>query len=98
MAVVRKARTLETRIGYRFKDRTLLDRALTHSSARTVKTATSDNERLEFLGDRVLGLAVAEQLNDAFPDASEGELERSLRLLQSLDPSGWDFQASSTLL
>jgi ribonuclease-3 len=51
--------------------------ALTHSSARSGgKKPNEDNERLEFLGDRVLGLAVAELLSDRFPKATEGELAR----------------------
>ncbi|MFZ1774175.1 MAG: ribonuclease III [Rhizobiaceae bacterium] len=63
--------------GHRFADIDRLKRALTHSSARKA-SAGSDYERLEFLGDRVLGLLVAEMLFARFPDATEGEL--SLRL------------------
>jgi ribonuclease-3 len=59
------------RIGYAFKDIRLLETALTHSSA--VKAA-SNNQRLEFLGDRVLGLMVADMLFEKFPDAPEGEI------------------------
>ncbi len=69
------AEAAEQRIGVAFRDPTLLERALTHSSARA---DAGDYQRLEFLGDRVLGLAVAEMLYESFPDASEGEL--SLRL------------------
>lgn len=76
MATARKSRALETRLGYKFEDRDLLERALTHSSARSMKTGVADNERLEFLGDRVLGLAVAELLSEAFAVASEGELAK----------------------
>ena len=65
------AEALRERIGYRFRDHQLLQTALTHSSA--VK-ATSNNERLEFLGDRVLGLVVAEMLFRIFPDSREGDL------------------------
>ena len=54
----------------------MLERALTHASVRGGKTERSDNERLEFIGDRVLGLAIAEILNQQYPDASEGELAR----------------------
>ena len=54
----------------------MLERALTHASVRGGKTERSDNERLEFIGDRVLGLAIAEILNKQYPDASEGELAR----------------------
>lgn len=68
---------LAARIGHDFSDPALLKLALTHSSARaTTRPDDDDNERLEFLGDRVLGLAVAELLTDAFPKASEGELAR----------------------
>lgn len=63
-------------IGYEFRDRALLELALTHASARPSLKPNEDNERLEFLGDRVLGLGVAELLIDSFPEASEGELAR----------------------
>ena len=66
---------LEDRIGYRFTDRDLLARALTHVSSAT---GWKSYQRLEFLGDRVLGLAVAELLYRAFPKAPEGELSRRL--------------------
>ena len=72
----RKFKELETKLGYRFKDPALLERALTHASVRGGKVARFDNERLEFIGDRVLGLAIAEALNGQYPDASEGELAR----------------------
>ena len=67
---------LERRIGYRFTDRGLLTRALTHASAVAGRRTPSMDtyERLEFLGDRVLGLVVAEMLLEAFPTASEGEI------------------------
>lgn len=67
---------LSERIGYDFKDLSLLKLALTHASARPALKPTEDNERLEFLGDRVLGLAVAELLIMTFPEATEGELAR----------------------
>ncbi|KRD56722.1 ribonuclease III [Ensifer sp. Root278] len=69
---------LETVIGYQFAEKERLDRALTHSSARSAKG--SNYQRLEFLGDRVLGLCVAELLFQTFRDANEGEL--SVRLNQ----------------
>ncbi|WP_414462138.1 ribonuclease III [Hyphomicrobium sp. DY-1] len=72
----RKFKELETKLGYKFKDPGLLERALTHASVRGGKVARSDNERLEFIGDRVLGLAIAEALNKQYPDANEGELAR----------------------
>lgn len=62
--------------GHAFKDRSLVDGALTHASARGASRI--DYQRLEFLGDRVLGLVVADMLYATFPDAPEGEL--SLRL------------------
>ncbi len=62
----------ETRLGHRFADPQLLVTAVTHAS---LSSATrSDNERLEFLGDRVLGLVMAEALLDADAGASEGQL------------------------
>lgn len=76
----RKHADLEKRLGYRFKDTELATRALTHSSTRG-KGARSDNERLEFLGDRVLGLAMARALLDAYPDDAEGELARRFNQL-----------------
>lgn len=79
MAVKRKARRfkgLEDALGYKFKSEALLERALTHASVRSGKVSRGDNERLEFVGDRVLGLAVSEMLSEAFPDANEGELAR----------------------
>ena len=63
---------IETRIGYSFKDRSLLQLALTHSSVHGGRQATLSNERLEFLGDRVLGLAIAEILLEKFPNEIEG--------------------------
>jgi ribonuclease-3 len=62
----------QTRIGHRFADPRLLAEALTHASL-SVRAETS-NERLEFLGDRVLGLVIAEALLAAYPDAAEGRL------------------------
>ncbi|MGE3248309.1 MAG: ribonuclease III [Beijerinckiaceae bacterium] len=70
---------LETGIGYRFADRGLLERALTHLSANRHGAPRSESyQRLEFLGDRVLGLAIAELLFAAYPRAAEGEMSRRL--------------------
>jgi ribonuclease-3 len=70
---------LETRLGYRFRDGELLERALTHVSAvPNDPSRSSSYQRLEFLGDRVLGLVVSDMLIRAFPDADEGELSRRL--------------------
>ncbi|AZO48251.1 MAG: ribonuclease III [Mesorhizobium sp.] len=71
------AEALMQRTGHAFADRQRLQRALTHASARS-SHAGVDYERFEFLGDRVLGLVVADMLLAAFPNAAEGEL--SLRL------------------
>jgi ribonuclease-3 len=75
---------LEARIGYQFADRSLLDRALTHISALAPSPSprrADSYQRLEFLGDRVLGLAVAAMLCAHFPEAEEGELSRRLAVL-----------------
>jgi ribonuclease-3 len=72
--------SLQARIGYRFRDRGLLEEALTHQSA-VVEAGLGPEasyQRLEFLGDRVLGLVIADMLTVAFPRASEGELARRL--------------------
>ncbi len=69
---------LQERIGYRFRDPARLREALTHSSRahEDRDRATAHNERLEFLGDAVLGLAAARYLEKLFPGAAEGELTR----------------------
>lgn len=69
---------LEAAIGYRFRNITLLQNALTHSSYANERWHDSlkSNERLEFLGDSVLGMVVAEYLYTQFPDRPEGELTR----------------------
>lgn len=64
------------KLGYRFTKPELLDEALTHVSAP--QAAGQSYQRLEFLGDRVLGLAIAELLYKTFPGAPEGELSRRL--------------------
>lgn len=70
---------LEERIGHCFSDRVLLTQALTHTSVVKPPTGRHDNyQRLEFLGDRVLGLMVAHALYERFPEAKEGELSRRL--------------------
>lgn len=69
---------LETAIGYRFKNITLLQNALTHSSYANEHWHDSlkSNERLEFLGDSILGMVVAEHLYRNFPNRLEGDLTR----------------------
>lgn len=66
--------------GHEFVDARRLDRALTHSSVYGGE-GDAHYERLEFLGDRVLGLLIAEMLHEKFPDATEGELSVRLNAL-----------------
>lgn len=74
---------LESKLGYTFRDRTLLKNALLHRSHVHVtgQDRERSNERLEFLGDAVLGLAVNEDLYKNFPDRSEGDLTKMKALL-----------------
>ena len=65
---------VEELIGYRFKDRELLHRALTHASFGDGDRSVHNNERLEFLGDRVLGLIASERMYRKFKSAKEGQL------------------------
>jgi ribonuclease-3 len=76
-AVAADRRELETSVGYRFRDPALLEEALTHATAANANSR-ANYQRLEFLGDRVLGLAVAGMLFEAFPTAKEGELSKRL--------------------
>lgn len=73
-------KALEARIGHRFTNARLIGAALTHVSAR-VGRKQETYQRLEFLGDRVLGLAISDMLYAAFPGADEGELSRRLAVL-----------------
>lgn len=66
---------IEKKLGYKFRDEKLLKTALTHSSFAN-ETSVESNERMEFLGDAVLGFIVARVLYDLFPDASEGKLSK----------------------
>jgi ribonuclease III len=75
---------LQARLGHSFKDPDVLERALTHASVGDGgKGRGRDNERLEFLGDRVLGLLTAERLIALHPDATEGDLAPRLNMLVS---------------
>ncbi len=67
---------LEERLGYQFRDRDLLETALTHRSYANEHAAdgATDNEKLEYLGDAVLDLVVGHRLMDKYPQAREGEL------------------------
>jgi ribonuclease III len=68
---ISKYQDLQQRLGYYFKDRTLLELALTHRSY-----GVHNNERLEFLGDSILNFIIGESLFRRFPDAREGQLSR----------------------
>ncbi len=70
---------LEEKLGYHFRDRGLLEHAMTHSSYANEHRTTglTSNERLEFLGDSVLGVVVADYLFQKHPDMPEGELTRT---------------------
>ncbi len=75
----RIASALENRIGYRFGDSALLTVALTHISAlKGPRNRAGSYQRLEFLGDHVLGLVISDMLFRSFPKADEGELSRRL--------------------
>jgi len=67
---------LEKKIGYKFKNPDLLLNALTHSSYANENRGISDNERLEFLGDAVLGLVIADYLYRLFEEHKEGDLTK----------------------
>ena len=69
---------LEGRIGYKFADKMLLERALTHISALSGGSRTNSYQRLEFLGDHVLGLVISDMLYPGLPRGNEGELSRRL--------------------
>ena len=63
---------LEKRIGINFKDKKLLNKSLTHKSFSSI----DNNEKLEFLGDRVLGLIISKKLLEIFPNDKEGSLDK----------------------
>ena len=70
--------TLEEKLGYTFQDPSLLENALTHSSrANESRGKLHSNERLEFLGDSILGMVVADHLYRNHPDLPEGDLTRT---------------------
>ena len=68
----KKIKELEKIIKYNFKKVSLLEKALTHKSYDNI----SNNEKLEFLGDRVLGLVISEKLLDKFPEEKEGIIDK----------------------
>jgi len=93
MNIARKTNTeasgLMERLGHNFAKPDLLEHALTHPSLAGFRTrkksSTSPYERLEFLGDRVLGLVIAEWLYEKFPDSSEGDLAKRHAALVNRD-------------
>jgi len=81
-AKTKSAREFAERLGHDFAEPGILERALTHASYTAGRTkSVRDYERLEFLGDRVLGLVVAELLFRLYPDANEGDLAPRLNAL-----------------
>jgi len=73
----------QARVGYVFADLQLLEAALTHASG--VQHRLSSNERMEFLGDAILGMVVCEQLFEQYPEYSEGELTKIKSVVVSRD-------------
>jgi len=74
---------LERLVGVRFKNRVLLEEALTHKSYAMERTGVLFNERLEFLGDSILSAAVADHLFHRYPDVDEGKLSQLKSMLVS---------------
>ena len=94
---------LQHRIGYRFRDRGLLEHALTHRSraADDASGGVTDNESLEFLGDAVLGLVVADVLFRKYPDSNEGQkskIKASVVSTQALAQRAEEIQLGEHLL
>ena len=79
MTLTRNPTAIERRLGYKFNNLALLDEALVHASSK--QSSFPDNERLEFLGDRVLGLVIAEELMGLDPDAEVGLVNKRYNLL-----------------
>ena len=75
---LKKLKSIERTISYRFRNKSLLNQALTHKSYANekYKSRSGDNERLEFLGDSVLGIIISEVLYNDYPDKDEGILTR----------------------
>ena len=70
--MIKSMKELENILKYNFKDKNLLNTALTHKSYNS----TINNEKLEFLGDRVLGLVISKKLLDKYPDEKEGIIDK----------------------
>jgi ribonuclease-3 len=82
---------IQRRIGYRFRDRGLLEHALTHKSraAEDASGGVADNESLEFLGDAVLGLVVADALFRRYPEFTEGQKSKIKASVVSTQSLAW---------
>lgn len=77
--------SLQECLSYHFKDETLLEQALTHPSHKSARKSRCDFERLEFLGDAVLGMLVARMVFELFPNEREGDLAKRKAALVSRD-------------
>ncbi len=79
MTRLERAQSCEEKLGYSFKNKSLLEQALTHKSYHNehTKNSVGHNERFEFLGDAVLDLALSHQLMNRFPEFTEGELSKA---------------------
>ena len=75
--MLNKINKLEKKIGINFNDKKLLIKSLTHKSFNSI----DNNEKLEFLGDRVLGLIISKKLLEIYPDDKEGSLDKKLASL-----------------
>ena len=94
---MRPVRELEKRIGYSFRDRKLIETALTHSSyANEIHETVMFNERLEFLGDSVLGMITADYLYHTYPELPEGELTK-MRAVRVCEKTLSDFAQETEL-
>ena len=81
-AVHELAEEFYLKLGYLFRDPSFLLQALTHRShSRTVDNSADSNERLEYLGDSILGMVISEYLYHAYPDYKEGDLTKTKALL-----------------
>lgn len=76
---------LESALGHKFADPSLLERALIHRSFQAEHPESEDNERMEFLGDAVLGLAVASHLYERHPEMTEGQMAKVRAAVVSRD-------------
>ena len=85
----------QAKIGYVFRDPQLLEAALTHASG--VQHRLASNERMEFLGDAILGMVVCERLFHQYPEYSEGELTKIKSVVVSRDTcAAWPTPSPST--